>query len=204
MRVKKADLGRLILLGRGFFGEVFRVPDYHLPDDQTELVYKEFTKDHARQARSADAVVSFREMLNQVGRDELDQYTVWPRALVEDGGNITGLLMPLIPEEFFCDREDPDTGNITPHLREMQWLIASKQQRHLARIDLQDVELPDRLALLAQLAYILARLHEHGWVFGDLCFRAEAAEDYVARLRRRRCFDRLRPPTGFDSDVDTA
>src|SRR5436190_18393580 len=112
MRVRKADLGRLIPLGKGAIGEVFRVSDYRLSGDQTEFVYKEFTRDHARQARSADAVVSFREMLSQVGRDELDRYAVWPRALVEDKGNVTGLLMALIPDEFFCDREDPDTGDI--------------------------------------------------------------------------------------------
>jgi KAP-like P-loop domain-containing protein len=171
MRVEKADLGQLIPLAEGAFGNVFRVPDYRLPGDQAELAYKEFISNHAVQARSADAVVSFREMLSPAGRDDLDRYTVWPRALVEDKGTVTGLLMPLIPDEFFCDREDPDTSNTRRLPLELQWLIATKQQRHLARIDLPDIELPDRLALLAQLAYILARLHEHGWVFGDLSFK---------------------------------
>jgi len=172
IRVRKADLGQLTQIGQGGFSKVFRVPGYVLPGDPAALAYKEFTVDVAAQGRSADSVVSFREMLSETGRNEIDRYTAWPRALVEDNeGNVTGLLMPLIPAEFFTDMEDPMTGAIGPHLREMQWLIASRQQRHEARINLPDVELPDRVALLAQLAYILARLHEHGWVFGDLSFR---------------------------------
>jgi len=196
-RVLKADLGELIPLAQSISGALYRVPDYRLPGDHAKLVYKEFVSYLAEKAWSADAAVSFREMLNQGGRDELDRYAAWPRALVEDGDDVTGFLMPLVPDGFSCDREDPDTGVVRPYLREMQWLIASKQQRHYARIDLPDAELPDRLALLAQLVYILAFLHEHGWVFGDLSFRTVVFALNPLRIMLLRC-DGAAALTDFD------
>ena len=171
MRVKKADLGQLIPLAKGGFGEVFRVPGYHLPGDHAALAYKEFTSEVDAQARSAEAAVSFRERLGRADRDDLDRCTVWPRALVEDKGKVAGLLMPLIPGEFFCDRADPDTGDMTSKPRDMQWLIASAEQRAAARIDLRDVDKTERLILLGHLVYDLGRLHKHDWVFGDLSFK---------------------------------
>ena len=172
MRVKKADLGHLVPLAKGGFGEVFRVPGYHLPGDHAALAYKQFTSQQAEQARSAEAAVSFRNQLSRADRDDLDLYTVWPRALVEDGkAGVIGLLMPLIPDDFFCDRADPDTGGLTSKPREMQWLIASHEQRTAAQIDLRDVDWIERLILLGNLVYAIGRLHKHGWVFGDLSFK---------------------------------
>jgi hypothetical protein len=172
MRVKRTDLGKVTPLAKGGFGEVFRVPEYTLPGDHAPLAYKQFTLEVDAQARSAELAVSFRDRLGQADRDDLDRHAVWPRALVEDGqGNVTGLLMPLIPDDFFCRMADPATGILTLKPREMQWLITTDQQRAAAQIDLREVDLTERLMLLGLLVYAIGRLHRNGWVFGDLSFR---------------------------------
>jgi len=171
MPVKKAGLGQLIPLGKGSYGEVFDAPGYHLPGDHTALAYKEFTSEVAAQARSAKTAVVFRDWLNPADRDDLDRYTAWPRALVEEKGNVAGLLMPRVPDEFFCRALDPDSGVMKRRPRDMQWLIASTEQRAAAQIDMPDIDYTDRLILLGRLVYAIGRLHKHGWVFGDLSFK---------------------------------
>lgn len=171
MKVRSAGLGPLTPLAKGAFGKVYRADTFTLAGDSTALAYKEFTQKVAEQARSARAAVRFRDGLSPADRAELDRFAAWPRAVVEDGTGVCGLLMPLIPKEFFCEMLDADSGNLTDRPREMSWLIASKQQRLAAKIDLRDVDDTERLILMAQLVYILGRLHRHGWVFGDLSFR---------------------------------
>ena len=172
MKVRKAKLGQLTFLAEGGFGKVYRANGFTLPGDRTPLAYKEFTADHAAQARSARAAVAFREGLDAAERTELDYYCAWPRALVEDvRGAVCGLLMPLIPDEFFCRLADADSGQMTSRPREMGWLIASAVQRREAQIDLREVDHTERLLLLAHLIYAIGRLHKHGWVFGDLSFK---------------------------------
>lgn len=172
MQVRKANLGQLTFLAEGGFGQVYRADEFNLPGDATALAYKEFTSEHARQGASARSVVAFRNKLSLADRTELDSYCAWPRALVEDDhGSVCGLLMPLIPPDFFCRMSDPDTGKPTSKPREMGWLIASAAQRREAKIDLPEIEPVERLLLLARLVYAVARLHKHNWVFGDLSFK---------------------------------
>jgi serine/threonine protein kinase len=171
MRVKKADLGRLESLAEGGFGKVYRVPDYHLQGDPADLAYKEFTKEEAQQAHASQTAVAFRDNLSTAERAALDPYAAWPRAVVEDGRTVVGLLMPLIPPDFFCELIDDKTGDRGTAPREMQWLIATQAQRDAADIDLSSVDKTQRITLLAQLVYAVRRLHKHGWVFGDLSFK---------------------------------
>jgi hypothetical protein len=173
MRISKADLGSLKELAEGGFGKVYRVADYHLPGDPKDqaYAYKEFTREKAQQGHASRAAVAFRDQLSAAERAELDLYAAWPRAVVEDHGAVAGLLMPLIPPDFFCELIDGMTGNRDSAPREMQWLIASQAQRDAAEIDLSPVDKTQRLTLLAQLVYAVGRLHKRGWVFGDLSFK---------------------------------
>jgi hypothetical protein len=172
MSVKKTDLGQLKKISKGGFAEVYRVDGaFRLPGAPVALAYKEFTTEHAQQARASEAAVRFRDGLTDADRDDLDRHTEWPRTLVTDGPDIVGLLMPLIPPDFFCDLIDADTGSKTSKPLEMQWLVASEAQRDAAQVELAVVDKPKRLALLAQLVYAVGRLHKHGWVYGDLSFK---------------------------------
>src|SRR5580692_890546 len=140
MRVRRADLGQLDPLGEGGYGKVYRVPGYHLPGDPADLAYKEFTQEQAQQAHASGAAVAFRAGLSSAERADLDSYAAWPRALVEHGGVVVGLLMPLIPADFFCELIDGSTGRRGRAPREMQWLIASQAQCDAAEIDLPSVD----------------------------------------------------------------
>jgi tetratricopeptide (TPR) repeat protein len=169
MRVRKAGLGMLTLLAEGESNRVFRADEFHQPGDSTALAYKEFTAGHARQVRSAGVAVAFRAGLSPAERDELDQYYIWPRALVEDAsGTICGFLMPFIPEDYFCRLADPNSNQPISRPRELSWLIASARQRTAAQVDVPEVDQTERLILLAQLVYAIGRLHKLGWIFGDL------------------------------------
>lgn len=167
--IPEGHLGSPKYLAAGGFAEVFTVP-FTLPGDSTPLAYKKFTVDHAEQARSAADSVDFREQLGSAERAALDNWTVWPRALVAgSSGSVCGLLMPLIPPEFFFQAPD-QSGQLIRKPREMSWLVSSAEQRTAAQVDFGDIARTDRLVMLAQLAYIIGWLHKHGWVFGDLSF----------------------------------
>lgn len=172
MRVEKRSLQPLTRLSKGAFGEVYRVGGYHLPGDPVDLAYKEFTQEAALQAKSAAAAVAYRDGLSPFDKADLDKHAAWPRALVEEPrGNVTGLLMPLIPQDFFCRMEDPDTGVLGERPLEMTWLAAGAVQRAAVQLNLQDVPKLERLILLGKLVYVIGRLHKHGWVYGDLSLR---------------------------------
>ena len=133
MKVSKTKLSQLTPLAEGGFGKVYRVKGFTLTGDAAPLVYKEFTAEHDAQARSAEAAVAFRAKLSPADQAELDFYCAWPRALVTDGRlRVCGLLMPLIPREFFCELADGN-GTMTISPREMGWLIASATQRRAAQ-----------------------------------------------------------------------
>jgi serine/threonine protein kinase len=171
MRVTRSTLGPLSFLAEGAFGKVYRVDRFRLPGDSTALAFKEFTSEQAEQARAASTAVAFRDALNDADRSDLDLYCAWPRALVEDdNGAVAGFLMQLIPPDFFCRRADPASGAIVSTPCQLDWLIASDKQRHVAQLDLREIDDTERLILLARLIYAVGRLHRQGWVFGDLSF----------------------------------
>lgn len=172
MRVDKKSLGTLIPLAKGGFGEVFRVEGFHLPGDPADLAYKEFTSDETIQVKAAEAAVSFRAALSAAEQADVDSHAAWPRALVEEPrGTVRGLLMPLIPDDFFRRMADPETGGLERRPLEMSWLAATAKQRDVADVDLRDVDKLERLILLGKLIFAIGRLHKHGWVFGDLSLR---------------------------------
>lgn len=186
MPVMKADLGPLTKLNAGGYGVVYSVPHYRLPGDPaTPLAYKEFTKDEAEQARTAERSVIFRDQLRPADRIDLDQWAVWPRVLVGDGRSVTGYVMPLISGDFFFDITDPTDRQQTRTLRDLTWLNATPNQ--LAANGLPaGADFVERLALLTQLVYGVARLHKHDWVFGDISFSNAA---YVTGQPRMILFD---------------
>ncbi len=180
MRVNRAALGPLDELAEGAFGKVHHAKQYHLPGDTSAIAFKEFTTKVADQGRAAENAVLFRELLKPPDQADLDRCTVWPRAVVVDGGTVIGLLMPLIGQEFFFEATDQATGEKSRRLRDLQWLIATPTQ--LSQNGAQDVDETNRLVLLAQLVYDIARLHKRDWVYGDLSFKNAAFATHPPRM----------------------
>jgi hypothetical protein len=181
--VRRADLGRRRLIKSGGFGDVYRVNGRGQP-----VAYKEFTSELATQARAARMAVELRDGLSRDDREVLDRLSVWPRALVEDTpGRVCGLVMPLLPDAFFTELIDPQSGHPEKKPRDLAWLPASESQRRAAGVDVPDVEMTDRLALLAQLSYVVAWLHRRGWVYGDLNLHNAAFALAPARIKLLDC-----------------
>jgi serine/threonine protein kinase len=177
----RSDLLDLEFLNSGGFGGVYRVVRHSLPPGMPALAFKKFTTKVDEQAASAKRVVDFRENLSLDDRDELDQYSVWPLALIEDGGKVCGLLMPLIPGDFFFKVQGKDKP------RGLDWLITTNDQRVAAEADLGEVDRPERLMVLAQLLYVIGRLHKLGWVFGDVSFKNAVFALNPPRLKLLDC-----------------
>jgi len=170
MPVRKLDLGPLTKISEGGFGVVYSIPNYRMPGDPaTPLAYKEFIKDVAEQAQTAERSVLFRDLLSPGDRADLDRRAVWPRALVEDRGSVAGFIMPLIPGDFFFQMTYAQTGQTTTELRDLKWLNATHKQLDANGLAA-DADFIERLALLAQLVFCVARLHKQGWIFGDISF----------------------------------
>ncbi|MBJ7330461.1 MAG: hypothetical protein JHC95_11235 [Solirubrobacteraceae bacterium] len=163
--ISRADLDPLRRIAQGGFGIVYRT-GFRLPGDARPLAYKEFTTDHAAQARAAAAAVDLWEGLDDADRKRLGRCAAWPRALVKQHGVVCGLLMPLLGDEYFM--RNTRTGKRSP--REMSWLIATQKVRAASGVDVPAVDLLDRLVLAAKLAYAIALLHRLQWVYGDLSF----------------------------------
>jgi hypothetical protein len=175
LNIRIADIGTLIPLYEGESGRVFSAEEFFLPGDPTSLAYLEFTGEHAERAQAAHAAADFRSQLSPQDRDELDKYTAWPRAVVEnDSGAPCGFLMPALPGEYLCQQADPDSGQLAWKPREMSWLITTPEQQAAAQLDLPPVDQTDRLVLLGRLIYVIGLLHRHGWVFGDLSLESAA------------------------------
>jgi hypothetical protein len=169
MRVSEKSLGNPKLISEGGFGKVYRLEGYRLPGDPMPLAYKEFTTDVAEQARSAERAVDFRDAMGPGAQAGLDQVAVWPRALVvNQGGTVIGLLMPLIPKDFFFKGNDAMTGEKKDLARGIEWLFTDTAYLAKAQVDIPHPDPTERLILLGKLVYAVGRLHKHGWVFGDI------------------------------------
>jgi hypothetical protein len=165
--IRKADLEPLQEINSGGYGVVYRTP-FRLKGDPGPLAYKEFTTEHAAQARAAARAVALWEGVDDADRLRLGRYSTWPRALVKERGSVSGLLMPLLTDEYFFRQRDAITGNVSRKPRAMAWLAATQTQRSAAGVDVPAVDRLDRLVLLAKLAYVIALLHRLRWVYGDL------------------------------------
>lgn len=169
MRISQQSLGNRQLISEGGFGKVYRLESYRLPGDPAPLAYKEFTTDVVDQARSAERAVRFRAAMAPGPQAKLDQVAVWPRALVEDqGGAIVGLLMPLIPKDFFFAGIDPMSGQKKDLARGIEWLFKDAAYMKKAQVDIPQPDPVERLILLGKLVYAVGLLHKVDWVFGDI------------------------------------
>jgi hypothetical protein len=165
---------------------------FALPGVAGQLAYKELkaslpqnVRDEA--VRSMCSAVAFRDSLPGPDRADLDEYTTWPVAIVENQGRPEGLLMPLIPPDFFMP-VNPPGGQPGSIVRELSFLATSDAYAAAMGFDLSTAN--DglvRLALAAQLSYAVARLHKHGIVYGDLSLHNAAVAINPARIKLLDC-----------------
>ena len=179
-------------IGDGAVGDVYRLDSFTLPGVAGQLAYKELKASLPQNARdeavrSMVSAVAFRDSLSAPDRADLDEYTTWPVATVEDQGIPVGLLMPLIPPDFFMP-VNPPGGQPGSIVCELGFLAKSDAYAAAMGFDLSAAN--DglvRLALAAQLAYAVARLHKHGIVYGDLSLHNAAVAINPPRIKLLDC-----------------
>jgi hypothetical protein len=190
--VERGLLGPMTPIGEGAVGEVYRLDTFTLPGSFTPLAFKELkaslsTRDRKEALRSMISAVAFRDSLSDADQAELDEYTTWPVAIVKDQGLAVGILMPLIPPEFFI-AANPRGGQPSAIVCELAFLTASDAFASARGLDLSAANDPlVRLALAAQLVYAVARLHQNGIVYGDLSLRNAAVAINPPRVKLLDC-----------------
>ena len=178
--VAKTDLGSLEPIADGAFGEVFRT-GFKLPGYHGALAYKELKssslsqEEYSRAVEAMRQAVRLRDSMSDEDRSDLDEVTVWPLALVEDGGVVRGCLMPLIRPEFFAELHPPATGKKDSKTRELGWLparSAALQRAGFSQDQVDEFSSPlVRMRILVWLVYSVALLHKYGAVYGDMSLK---------------------------------
>ncbi|MFG1901458.1 hypothetical protein [Micromonospora carbonacea] len=159
-----ALLGPLTEIGKGGQGRVHRTDAVRI-NQEWPVVFKEYEPAVLAQLD----VGQLRRMVAFVPRLDADtgrwlcERTAWPAALVTRGSAVCGFLMRRIPEEFEFALSH-GSGVVT---RPAGFQFLLNPDDYLARIAV-PIDDRSRLALLADLARTLTRLHGLGVVVGDL------------------------------------
>jgi hypothetical protein len=166
--MNRVERSALILgerLGQGGQGSVYPVLG-HRAAGSWDAVYKEYRADVLGRVDVAalEALGDLAAALPEADRGWLAERTAWPTDLVVDGGAVIGFLMRAVPAEFYFALKTL-TSNAKLRLAQVEFLLNADD--YVAGIGL-TVSESDRLALLADLAATLVRLHALGIAVGDL------------------------------------
>ncbi|OLR91452.1 hypothetical protein BJP25_01040 [Actinokineospora bangkokensis] len=155
---------------------MYLVPGFSLPDVDGPVVFKHYRTGH-RPPGGLSALVLRRLKMDQRARTRLDARTAWPVRTVEEGDEVCGVLMPLIPGDFFRTRSLP-SGEEDRSLCEWQHLFVDPARSK--RFGMPTPNLRTRVLLCRDFASALHLLHTNGFVVGDI-----NAKNAVFRLNAR-------------------
>ncbi|MCU7824263.1 hypothetical protein [Kitasatospora sp. DSM 101779] len=152
--VDLADLALDGIVGAGGQGRIHRLRG------GSDLLYKEYLEPARVQAAALTELVQLRRGLDGTARGALDARSAWPLARVLAAGRCTGFLMRTAPDNMLWE-----TGAGSRKPTELQYLL------HPERPATAGVVRPtpkQRLVLVRAVVDLLAGLHRHGLVVGDL------------------------------------
>jgi hypothetical protein len=163
-RVQLGQLGALTKLAEGGQGTVFEAPRVRA-GSAGKGVYKQYKDVVLRvlQKPHLQALVDLPDRLAASDATLLADRVAWPLAVVFDTGQLTGFVMPRVPEAFYVDLRLPSGRKRS--LGQLQHLLNS--ERWLADRDLAVTDLI-RLQLIRDVAFSLALFHRIGLTVGDL------------------------------------
>ena len=137
-----------------------------LTEARSHQVLKLYKPDVAVDVASLDASIAWRDALSEDDRRFLDERSCWPvaRVTAEDEEERTvGVVLNRLPEHFTVTLR---SGRVRP--RELQFLFLVERTRKLG-VDVP--EPPGRVAVLAELAKLLAFFDRNDIVHGDLSMK---------------------------------
>ena len=152
------------VLGSGGQARVSLAPALALPDAAGPLVYKQY-REHSLPPHGLRALVAMRNRLTPEVRAKLDARTCWPVRVVEDGGTVRGVVLPLIPDGFMRERLLP-SGRMARGPVEVQNLMVAPALTR--RLGLPCPTPAQRLRLCRDFAAAMHLVHRLDLVIGDI------------------------------------
>jgi DNA-binding helix-hairpin-helix protein with protein kinase domain len=152
------------LIGEGGQAKVYRAPGITLPDVRGPLVFKRYRSGQSP-PHGLHTVVAKRLRMDARAMRSLDLRAAWPVRVVEDRGAVCGVLMPLIPDDYFRQRLLP-SGESDRSLQEIQHLLIDPARA--ARLGMPAPTQWERIILCRDFAGAIHLLHLHGLVIGDV------------------------------------
>jgi hypothetical protein len=141
------------------------LPALHLGDVTGPLVLKEYRNGH-QPPHGLRKLVRVRNSLGPPARRRLDELAAWPVRVVEEGGLVRGVVMPLIPPSFIQERVLPGSGTVNRTPREIQNLLIPHERARV--VGMPWPSLHERLEICRDFAAALHFVHRNNLVLGDL------------------------------------
>lgn len=167
------DIGSLSInqnsLGKGGFATITQLSNHFIEGERGPFVLKRYHKGVLAKypgiGASLQSLINHRANLRENDRKRLDNGTIWPLQVVNDNGQVVGLIMRRLPYQYFYNM--PCVGGGTKRVtREAQMYFcspASSRRSGLTRLDLEQ-----RCLALARFGGQLRFLHSKGIVVGDI------------------------------------
>ena len=172
--LRRGQLGGLRQIGKGGTAFVYAVNHPGI-GPHPEVVFKEYRQSVRRSAGPGllpglRSIVGFLDQLEPAPRRFFDQRMIWPLRVVvnDDGDAAQGIIMRLIPREFFQDINLP-SGRREREPSELQFLLMGDEDASKAGVEVPNI--PDRIQICAQMARSFGLLHHSGVVYGDISAR---------------------------------
>jgi serine/threonine protein kinase len=170
MKIEFSELRGLEKLGKGSFGVIYKVPPGAIhPDMKQPLALKKYKKSVLEENELA--IDSYLRNLIEARRSApvdvrpiMDQYTIWPKALVFEDGHACGFVMNLIPSKFFVEIDNV-MGRETIE-QNFDKILDTDELR--IRLGMPVITGSGKARITYDLLRIIATLHKSGFVIGDI------------------------------------
>lgn len=168
--VDESTLGERERLGKGGMAVIYRLTDFRISGMSESLVYKKYKKSVLPvPSHGLEQIAAVRERMHPDQRLLFDERTAWPVRVVESEGQAVGVLMRLIPDDFFQTLRMRD-GSSERVAREISFAMRGASE-YTRRVGVEVPTVEQRVVLMRDFARILAMLHFEKLVYGDISAR---------------------------------
>lgn len=166
LRMLRDQIGPCTKFASGGQARIYTAPQLTVPGESGPFVFKEY-KRKTYSMTGLDHIVGFRNRLGSRDRSFLDQVCVWPLRVVEKDGTVDGVVLHLIPDQYFHQLQLP-SGVSRRRLFDGQYLAQPPERCVVAGVRM--VGLGDRFRICRDMAFALGFLHKREVCFGDISF----------------------------------